>query len=199
MPVCAPISSDSGDDWDSTPDNNPYNDGLVETDDVSLAIVGDSDDHDITEVSAAQVRFDNQQQLAAAQVATPDPVLPPAEPQRTDNTTVPQISPTPPPNPPLVEPLAEPSEMAPAPTMPDNSRTATEAPAVPPTATTIARPATTQATTLAIPASSEQRVLPATGRSVDAMLLMAAALTAAGLALIGLRRSQMISRPIGDR
>jgi LPXTG-motif cell wall-anchored protein len=46
--------------------------------------------------------------------------------------------------------------------------------------------------------SAQQRLLPATGRDIDATLLMAVALTTAGLLLIGLRRSQMISRPRDD-
>ena len=180
----AEISRDSGDDWNSTPDNNPYNDGLVDTDDITLAIVGDSDDHDIAEITAAQVRFDNQLVLPAAQVVASEPALEPAlmvaEPEPAPAQATPQeLSPTSPleaGGPPRARASAIVSDPA-----------ATVAPDV------IGRPAEPTI------ASTQPRLLPATGRDVDATLLMAVALTLAGLLLIGFRRSQMISRPRNDR
>jgi uncharacterized repeat protein (TIGR01451 family)/LPXTG-motif cell wall-anchored protein len=179
----AEISRDSGDDWNSTPDNNPYNDGLIDTDDISLAIVGDSDDHDIAEITAAQVRFDNQLRLPTAQIVAaepaPEPALMAAEPEPAPAHATPQeVS--------AATPLGANSLPTERPAPIVSGQAATVVPNV------IGQPA--EATL----ASAQPRLLPATGSDTDATLLMAVALTSAGLLLIGFRRSQMLSRPRDD-
>ncbi|MDQ2677701.1 MAG: hypothetical protein M3Y51_03080 [Actinomycetota bacterium] len=46
-------------DVDSTPDTDPDNDALRETDDVDASLSGDEDDHDVAALDVAQVRADN--------------------------------------------------------------------------------------------------------------------------------------------
>ncbi len=182
----AEISRDSGDDWNSTPDNNPYNDGLVDTDDITLAIVGDSDDHDIAEITAAQVRFDNQLRLPAAQIVAPDAAQVVAEPEPAPEATPQSVSAAP-----QEASAATPLEAGSLP----NGRGAA---IVTGHAATVAPNGLGQPAEPTI-ASAQPRLLPATGRDIDATLLMAVVLTSAGLLLIGVRRSQMISRPRDDR
>jgi uncharacterized repeat protein (TIGR01451 family) len=142
----AEISADSGDDWNSVPDNNPFNDSLVDNNDVDVLIVGDSDDHDIADITAAQVRFDNQQRTVAAALATDEPTAV----ERAAALAAAPVSGAPP-----VASFGDAAESDPP----------------------------------------FPRVLPATGRDVDELLLMAVALTSAGLALMAVRRSQMIHGP----
>ena len=129
----AEISADSGDDWNSVPDNNPFNDSVVDNDDVDELVVGDSDDHDIADVAAAQVHFDNQQRVMTAAPVTDELAS-------IDRSI-----------------LVAPNEF------------------------------------LASSQPSARPMLPATGRGIDELLLMAVALTSAGLVLMAVRRSQMIS------
>jgi LPXTG-motif cell wall-anchored protein len=179
--VLAEISGDSGEDWDSSPDFNPFNDVVVDNDDIAVEVIGEEDDHDVASISAAQVRFDNQQ-FAVAPTAQPSIVYP------TDGQPVA-------PQPAVEQPAVEQPAVEQPATPPRSALDPASQPSAPVVA---ALPVAEPDVALRVAVDGERRLLPVTGGDTSMTLTLAVVMTLAGAALTLVRRRQWIRQPRDD-